>query len=59
MVTERLDKLIQQIRLIQEPCMDGSKPADVVLVGFRLYSSAKKLTNTHAGRTRPYSACFR
>ncbi|GFG21189.1 hypothetical protein IFM5058_10951 [Aspergillus udagawae] len=36
MVTERLDKLIQQIRLIQEPCMDGSKPADVVLVAHGL-----------------------
>ncbi|KAL4878086.1 histidine phosphatase superfamily [Aspergillus karnatakaensis] len=32
MVTERLDRLIQQIRSIQKPCMDGSKPADVVLV---------------------------
>lgn len=32
MVTQRLDRLIQQIRTIQQPHMDGSKPADVVLV---------------------------
>lgn len=39
MVTERLDRLIQQIRTIQQPHMDGSKPVDVVLVGFRQHSS--------------------
>ncbi|OJJ65341.1 hypothetical protein ASPSYDRAFT_40155 [Aspergillus sydowii CBS 593.65] len=36
LVTERLDKLIQQIRIIQEPHMDGSKPVDVVLVAHGL-----------------------
>lgn len=59
LVTERLDKLIQQIRIIQEPHMDGSKPVDVVLVGFRHYSSSNTLTDTLAGRTWSYSACFR
>lgn len=33
MVTERLDRLIHQIRETQKPHMDGSKPVDVVLVG--------------------------
>jgi hypothetical protein len=31
-VTERLDGLITQIREIQRPCMDGGKPANVLLV---------------------------
>jgi broad specificity phosphatase PhoE len=31
-VTERLDKLIAKIRDIQRPCMNGEKPADVVVV---------------------------
>ena len=31
-VAERLDRLIAQIREIQAPCMNGEKPADVVLV---------------------------
>ncbi|BCS19657.1 histidine phosphatase family protein [Aspergillus puulaauensis] len=36
MVTERLDRLIQQIRIIQQSHMDGSTPADVVLVAHGL-----------------------
>ena len=31
-VTERLDRLIAQIREIQAPYMHGEKPADVVVV---------------------------
>jgi hypothetical protein len=31
-VTERLDKLISQIREIQRPYMRGERPADVLLV---------------------------
>ncbi|OJI99487.1 hypothetical protein ASPVEDRAFT_123832 [Aspergillus versicolor CBS 583.65] len=34
--SKRLDRLIQQIRTIQQPHMDGSKPADVVLVAHGL-----------------------
>lgn len=34
-VTERLDRLIKKIRDIQRPSMDGSKAADVVVVGWR------------------------
>jgi hypothetical protein len=38
-VTERLDRLIKEIREVQRPHMDGSKAVDVVVVGahsFRL-----------------------
>jgi hypothetical protein len=35
-VTERLDRLIKKIRDIQRPCMNGERPADVVVV--RLFS---------------------
>ncbi|KAL2194969.1 putative phosphoglycerate mutase [Corynascus similis CBS 632.67] len=35
-VTERLDRLISQIRLIQKPYMNGEKPADVLLVAHGL-----------------------
>lgn len=59
MVTERLDRLIQQIRIIQQPHMDGLTPADVVLVGFRHCSSSNELTSPLAGCTWPCSACFR
>lgn len=31
-VTDRLDKLIVHIKSIQEPLMDGTEPADIVLV---------------------------
>ena len=33
-VTDRLDKLILQIKDIQKPYMHGMKPADIVLVRF-------------------------
>lgn len=32
-VSERLDKLVSKIREIQRPHMNGSQPADVLLVG--------------------------
>ena len=35
-VTERLDRLISQIREIQKPHMRGEKPVDILLV--RLFS---------------------
>jgi hypothetical protein len=38
-VTERLDKLILQIKKIQEPYMLEEKPVDIVLVRFSSLSS--------------------
>ncbi|TAQ84470.1 hypothetical protein B7494_g7215 [Chlorociboria aeruginascens] len=35
-ITERLDRLISQIRVIQQPYMHGEKPADVLLVAHGL-----------------------
>lgn len=35
-VSQRMDELIKKIREIQRPCMNGQKPADVVVVSSRV-----------------------
>lgn len=42
-ITERLDRLILQIKEIQQPYMHGEEPADILLVRFCPYYLAYSL----------------